>query len=635
MTALLLALMACAGGSTANVQNPTSPQPPAVSIALQSPATQSILVNGSAQLNALVENDDSNAGVDWTITCAAGSSCGKLTPLHTASGDSTTYSPPSALSGNSESVSIVAFATADRTQNVTSSVTITGFAPALKGNYVFQAQGADATLNPYQIAGVVALDGNGNVTGGEQTVNFYDENEDVNTLVSRADPVTGGTYFVGADGRGLLTVRTNDADVGQNGIESFSFVLLSSSHLLVAEMDTLETATGTMDLQTSTTAPTGGYAFVVNGMDIPSYSPAAIGGIINIDSPGTISGAGSIADQNLYGYMTQNQKLSGTVSAADSLGAVTINLTIPGFTSATVFQFTGYIVDDTHLILAESDNNSGAGSGSSGGIAIAQGSSAGTFKDPSAFNGTFVFGVSGMDLTGFTPDTLTSVGVLTADGAGNLSSGFTDTFFQQNYNQPPNYLGAQISSSFGGTYTMDKAGVGRVRVALKGFTPPVHPSITQSYIFYLTGNGNPPLILAAGDTTFNYPSVGAGIAYSRASQLGFSGDYGFNTFQENGLENNGTGQFTANSAAGTLAGVADMNLGFTAAFTNAFNDTFQPPDVNGRIVGTLFNSSIAVVYYPIDAAHGFFVETDLVSPGTDQVSFGCYAARTPVCEGCQ
>lgn len=629
----MAALTACGGGSTANVQNPTSPLPPTVAIALQSPPSQSILINATATLTAIVTNDSSNSGVDWTVTCAS-PNCGQLSSLHTGSGDATTYTPPASLAGNSQSVTIVAFATADHTQNAAASVTITGFDSGLRGNYVLRAQGVDATLNPYQFAGVIVLDGNGNITGGEQTENFYDENEDVNAVVSRSDAITGGNYFLGADGRGTLTIRTADADVGQNGTESFSFVLLSSAHALIAQTDTFESGTGTMDLQTSTTALVGGYAFVASGLDIPSYSPEALGGILNIDSPGTISGVGSLVDQNLYGYMTSNQKVSGTVSGPDQFGAVTFSLSAPSLGSATTFQFTGYIVDNTQIVLAESDNNTGAGSGSAGGLAIAQGSATGTFHDASAFSGDFVFGVVGMDLTGFTPDTLTSVGVLTADGAGNLSSGFTDTFFQQNYNQPPNYTGAQISSSFVGTYTLDKAGAGRVRVALKGFVPPVHPSITQSFIFYLTGNGNPPLVLDAGDGTGNYPSVGSGIAYPRAAQRALSGDYGFNLVQENGNENDGTGQFTANATGQTVSGIFDMNYGFTAAFNNALTGTFQAPDAQGRFAGTLFNSANPVVYYPIDAAHGFVVETDLVNPGSGQVSLGYYATRTPVCDGC-
>ena len=43
-------------------------------------------------------------------------------------------------------------------------------------------------------------------------------------------------------------------------------------------------ATGTMDLQTSTAAPSGGYAFVVSGTDVVKTLPVAFGGVFNIDS---------------------------------------------------------------------------------------------------------------------------------------------------------------------------------------------------------------------------------------------------------------------------------------------------------------------------------------------------------------
>jgi hypothetical protein len=44
----------------------------------------------------------------------------------------------------------------------------------------------------------------------------------------------------------------------------------------------------------------------------------------------------------------------------------------------------------------------------------------GTFIDDTSLSGTYVFDILGVDLTGFTPATFTSVGLFTADGAGNL-----------------------------------------------------------------------------------------------------------------------------------------------------------------------------------------------------------------------
>jgi hypothetical protein len=164
-------------------------------------------------------------------------------------------------------------------------------------------------------------------------------------------------------GRGTISISTNNQDLGTNGVESFSFVILSSSQALITALPTstlLVSATGTMDLQTSTAAPAAGYAFVVSGTDFSSASPTSIGGVFNINSPNNVSGKGSVADQNLSGTVTAQKNLSGIISNPDSFGAVTLNLAVPTFTSTTAFQFTGYIVDATHIKVIESDNPLGS-----------------------------------------------------------------------------------------------------------------------------------------------------------------------------------------------------------------------------------------------------------------------------------
>jgi hypothetical protein len=626
--AMVSALAGCGGGSTFDVQNPPPPPPPNLSIAFQPAPPGSIPINTTTTLTAVVSNDPSNAGVDWSVTCQNPKNCGSLSALHSSSGDTLTFTPPLAISGNSETISIVAFATADHTTNVVAPIAVTAFGTNLKGNYVLQAQGIDSSLGAYQFAGVVSLDGNGGIVNGEQTANFFDDN--ANALVSKSDAITGGNYFVGPDGRGTITINTADQDVGQNGIETFSLVFLSNAHVLIAQTDSTESATGTMDLQASSiTTPTGGYAFVVSGTDIASFSPTSFGGVFNIDSPNTISGNGSTTDQNLAGIVTAKQQLFGTLSNPDSFGAFTLNLTA-GFVS-TPIQFIGYIVDGTHINLIESDNPTGVGTGSTGGVAIGQGSATGTFLDDSAFSGTFVSGVLGVDLNGFTPDTFTSVSLLSADGSGNIVNGFTDTFLQQSGAQGNS--GAQISAAFAGSYSVDNKGTGRVQTTFTHFAPRPTPAYQPRFFFYLTGNGNPPLVLDGGD--LNYPSVGSGIAYPQSvPPFIFNGDYGFSVVQQNGSENDGTGQMTAD--AGSLTGVVDLNSGFSISFNNAFSGSFVPPASNGRFAGTLFNPAVAVEHYIVDRNRGFFVETDLVDPNvpTGQVSFGFYEARTPVCEGC-
>ena len=642
--ALFSALPGCGGGSTFNVQNPVAPASSSPTISFQAPPPGSMLINTTASLSAVVNNDPSSSGVDWSLTCPNTGNCGGLTSVHTASGGTVTYTPPLVLAGNSAPVTIVAYATANRTVNVVAPITVTAFGSTLQGTYVLQAQGVDTSLGPYQHAGVIVLDGNGGVTSIEQTANFFDQN--TGSPVSKTDTVlaNAGSYFVGSDGRGTITVNTNDLDVGVNGIETFSLVSLSSSQALIAQADAAESATGTMDLQTSTATPSGGYAFVVNGDDFNSGVPTAFGGVFNIDSSNTISGQGSIADQNLAGTMTAYQSLSGTLSNPDFFGAVTLNLTFPGFQSTNTFQFTGYIVDATHIKLIESDNGSSTGLGSTGGLAIGQGSATGTFTNDSALSGTYVFGIVGVDLYGTAPNTLTWAGVLTADGSGNLQNGFMDEFLQLNGAQ--GNAGSDISVSFDGPYSVDIKGTGRVSLpALAHLSPYPNPPIGPKLVFYLTGNGNPALVLNAGDidTSLAYPSVGTGVAYLQsATPFTLSGDYGFIMTQQNGSENDDSGVMTANSTAGTLSGSIDANVSFNPTGANSMTGTFGTPTSNGRFSGT-FSSAIfdfspfTMEYYPIDSNHGFFLETDLVNPPgpTGVVSFGYYAARAPVCAGCQ
>src|SRR5262249_27541120 len=153
-------------------------------------------------------------------------------------------------------------------------------------------------------------------------------------------------------------INTSDTTVGLNGTETFSFVCLSGSQAFIAQTDFTATATGTMDLQANVVAPSGGYAFVVSGIDVANQVPTAFVSIFNISSTNKIASTGSVSDQNLAGAVTQNSPLSGTVSDPDPFGVVTIDLNI-GFAFGVPVEFMGYMVDATHMKLIESDNSSG------------------------------------------------------------------------------------------------------------------------------------------------------------------------------------------------------------------------------------------------------------------------------------
>ena len=633
--ATLAIIAGCGSNNNLTLQNQPASAAAAVSVVFSPAPAAALSLGASAAITAVVKNDPSNAGVDWALLCKGGASCGSLKPLHTASGTPTTFTPPQSISGNSATVTVEAFATANHDSNAVTSLTVTGFASNLKGNYVFATAGEDANGGSYQLAGVVVLDGNGNVTAGEQT--FSD------ALFSVSDAITGGSYYIGPDGRGTLTLNTVDQNIGQLGIENLALVFLSSSKALIQTLDnpnlaqfSNELSLGTLELQTSKAAPTGGYAFVANGFDI-NLASMAMGGVLNIDSPNSISGNGSIADEDDAGSVTENASLSGSLTSVDSFGSFKLNLTT---TFAPALQFTAYVVDSSHLKLVESDiNGSGGGFGATAGVAIGQGNATGSFTSDSSFDGTYVFHIEGQDPSGL-PLSLASAGVFTA-ASGNLTSGYDDEVLSA--------YGAAVSDSLiNSSYMLSAGGIGRVDSLLNFSVSGAGPEL----IFYLTGNGNPALVLDCDDTNGSIAigSIGAGAALVQsASPVAFSGKYGVQLASVNSQSQDSvTGQIVANSSSGTITeGEIDTNAGFQLSFvpeqTNptTLSGAFGSPAANGRFTGTLSNTYfpattlnvISGAFYPVTPDLVYFIETDFASSG--QSTFGLFEARTPVCQSCQ
>jgi hypothetical protein len=247
-----------------------------------------------------------------------------------------------------------------------------------------------------------------------------------------------------------------------------------------------------------------------------------------------------------------------------------------------------------------------------------------------------------------------------ADANGNLIGGFTDTSLLYNTaqgNSANPITGAQISAQItAGAYSISSNG--RAVLNKFVFNPEPKHGYNPTFFFYLTGSagaGNlAALVLAAGDTTVGsifYPSIGTGVAYQQSTAAAmFFGDYGLSFTQQNGTENDGTAQMNANAAnSPPVSGIADASI---SGQDNAFLGTFSGPTSNVPFSGTLYANSnstgnanvflpvgpystpMAMDNYFIDPDHGFWVETDLVSEASGQVSIGYYAARTSLCSGC-
>ncbi|MGA7078307.1 MAG: hypothetical protein WBQ43_03855 [Terriglobales bacterium] len=716
VAAAMLSLFAGCGGSTANVQNPPPPPPPDVTVTVTTSAT-SIPVSGTVTLTATITGPANivSDGVVWNLSCqgATGSACGTLSSTSSQSGASIMYTAPSTISANTVVAEIVALAEGYQSANDVSPITITTFDSCLQaGTYILQAQGVDSNNNPYQIVAALPFDGQGNIgktatTKGEQTANY---------LATGSVTTTGltGTYFLGNDGRGLITINTNDNQIGGNGVETFPFVFRNypqnnlncqqntpeNPQALVSQVDVGNAATGasavgTLDLQeTSVAAPSGSYAFVMKGTNVVNNLdlPFAFGGVLNIPSGQTaISG---VTDEIVDGKLklSDGTFLTGSqlMSSPDTLGQVTFNLVglVDGAKPVTA-TFAGYIVDATHIDLIETDTTSGGTVkplGLTGGLAIGQtAGSYGTFNNAS-FNGPYVFGVTGVDLSplnsSYTPLTWTAAYIFTADGKGcqnDSCNGYTDTFLLDNCVQSTcktgGISGAQISAQFTGSYVVDSStascgstsgtvvtGTGRACLTPSTFDPAPVPLYTPELFFYLTnptGTGE-ALVLGMGDS--HYPSLGTGVAYPQSTASAtFAGDYGLSFAQEaNGTETDGSGQMIVDQTPTVvlpdclspvqICGLADASQGVGQG--NSFLGTFNSPSA-APFLGTLDANANApqgvpagvfppvgtgvpmtVDYYFIDPTQGFFIETDLVTQATTQVSFGYYSVRAPLCTGC-
>jgi hypothetical protein len=668
ITAALCFSVACSNIHTSSSQTAQA----ALSIALKpAPSSTSVPVGSTTgiQFTPVVSNDPSNAGVDWAVTCPLSTpssqnplACGNLSisTLHSASGTTVSYLPPTTLQTGSLLVNVTVFATADHTKNVTTAVTVSTYASVLHGNYVLQVMGSDG--NPYQATGVFAFDGKGDITSGQETINSSFSGFFSSEYTVQGASGTASTYFIGSDGRGTVTLNLQQVNTTNPLTQTFTLVMLSTSKALIAELDS-SSASGTLELQDNTAAatmPTGAYAFVTSGTDSGSFInpngssllPTAIGGVFNIDnnpSLGSISGNGSLADQDYYNSKGTKAALescvpptgvTGSVSAPSALGVVTITLkgaTCFGITQPSTIQFTGYIVDATHIRLIESDDINGTGGFLTAGIAVSQGNSAATFTNAS-LSGSYVFAVLGEDVNALTPSSFTSAGVVNAslnpDGSGKLT-GLTDTFF-------PGFGAIFTANALTGKYLVDSTLIGRAHLT-PIFSGP-SPKPTPTVLFYLTGNGTPPLVLwSEGEDPNSLLAIGAGIAYpqaANASTLSFGNPerYGLKFTQNSGgAEVDGSGEMTSTitGVTGTLSGTVDdtVNTLFSGGTPFPLLDTFAlPADTFGRIGGTFLNlsgsSGPLVDYFLVNDNQGVLVETDFSS--SSAVALGYFAQACDV-----
>ena len=557
-----------------------------ISVAFSAQPPASLFVGATTNITAVVTNDSKNAGVTWSVTCGSNGACGSFSPASTASGTATTYTAPSAPPSPA-TVTVTATSVTDTTKTASATISINYIFNS--GNYVYHVFGEDST-GPYFIVGAFTVQ-NGVITAGEQ--DFSDHaNAFTNNLIA------SGSTLSTAGGNLQIVLNTGNSSLGVNGIETLRGARVSASRVLVSEFDTFGAGTGSIDLQTSTAAPSGGYAFNLIGLNGPGTTaiPLCIGGILDITGT-SISNTGSVFDYNEGGTVGQAQLFSsGSVTAPDPFGRLTITLTP---SSATGFILTGYIVGTNRIELVEA------------------------YPDPLKGDlGGVLWGRALIPATSLRPMWLTSTYVFTGAGADGAPGGGTQNMHigaSFTFNSNNNVSGtlavndhtAVVGTATIGTgmYTVDPTG----RVTVYGITPTISGLIPLSFQLYLDGNGN------ALELGVDNSQLSAGMAYQQtATSASFAGSYA--------LSGQGFGVLTNSEPAWGAAGPVTVTSNSFTGFTDYTIQGGTTPISNVSLTGTETSAtsllaltglnagsaqtSNSYTYFVIDNTRVIAIETD-------------------------
>jgi hypothetical protein len=298
--------------------------------------------------------------------------------------------------------------------------------------YVFYLTGQELIndgVNLYTVAGAVTVDSAGNVQGGEEDYNDGSGLTDAPTPIAAAP---GALTVDSTTGQGTLTLTVGDTNLGVGGVETFAIQFVNANHALITQFDGSATSSGSLDLQTGTSA-SGNFAFAYSGVD-NDYDPLAIGGVVTVASGG-ITG---VFDSNDDGDVTTGVTLTpGTVSTTDAFGRGTI-------TGTNLAAQLAYYVVGPEAVRLITDDPTAAVVGS----AFGQGTA--TFTNASL--GATVFAAAGAPFGVIAA----MAGQFTTTNTGTDPASFSGVGED---NELENGVFTGLAATFAGTYSLQSSGV--------------------------------------------------------------------------------------------------------------------------------------------------------------------------------
>lgn len=299
--------------------------------------TSAIVTVGQQQQFRVSISGSTNKAVTWSISgsSCSGTTCGSITSAGL-------YTAPASV----PSTATVVVKATSQANNVSSASAVVTVYPTdnskLTGQFAFLFSGFDST-GAYQEAGSFTADGNGKLTSGHEDIN--------NAGAPVVNASISGTYQVGADNRGVMTVS------GPLGTHTFRFALnlLGTKGRLISFDNSGVRGSGVLEKQDTTAFDpavlAGGYVLKLTGMDVYGLRIGALG-LIFPDGNEFVSG--SSLDVNDGGSVSPTFATFSGTYGVDSNGRGTLTLSIPGFGDGTL-HFALYVVSANELLLISID----------------------------------------------------------------------------------------------------------------------------------------------------------------------------------------------------------------------------------------------------------------------------------------
>jgi len=431
----------------------------------------------------------------------------------------------------------------------------------LHGNYAFVVSGFDAigALPPlFVAAGSFVADGAGNISGGVMDIN--------DTLHGPRNPTFTGTYSIGQDGLGFMTLNTTDAYTPSRG---FALSLMANGNANIIEFD--DSTGGFINgsarnsgvlLNQNPSAFTGApisdtYAFGFLGID-SAQKRFGVAGSFQSNGAGTLSSVSLDSDD--AGTVSSQTNLSGNSTPVNSNGRGTITI------NTSVYSF--YVVSASEMLVVGIDPFAPGGNPLVSGMILQQTSSS-DFTSASVFEVTALNGSSAQSQVG---QFLAVTGNFTLTSDENLGGTLSQ----------PSGMGGYTIAQLNGRVTVTSSPTGT------GFqnTTPTSPQP----VLYMVNSNNVEAFIIGTDAAVSF-----GVMAAQQPGALLSGTYaGGSLAPVDPAVSNVVS--SAIAASNTLNVTQDISGPNGLIFSGQVSESTTPPDAHGRVVVTENTNTAEILY---------------------------------------